>query len=262
MITFSKYQGTGNDFILIDNRDGQLKLTRAQIANLCHRKFGIGADGLILLNSHPDLDFEMMNYNSDGGECTMCGNGGRTLVQFAHDLGIKKVHYRFLAVDGVHEAYLKDKLIELKMQDVNKVDDTPVGFVLDTGSPHLVIEANSLLSLDVTSEGRKYRTSSLFMPAGINVNFIETKEDQLFIRTYERGVEDETLSCGTGAIAAAIVSKLLTAKIGATEKVELQCPGGKLRVRYKRAAARVFEDIWLIGQAKFVYSGQVESRSP
>ena len=255
-IQFSKYQGSGNDFILIDNRDGKWNFTRSEIAQLCHRRFGVGGDGLILLNSDPHYDFEMKNYNSDGGECTMCGNGGRTLVQFAHDLGIKKVHYRFRAIDGEHEAYLRHGKVELKMQAVREIKKTPVGFALDTGSPHLVISVKNLINFDVVHEGRKLRNSPLFMPNGINVNFVERHEDQVFLRTYERGVEDETLSCGTGAIATAIVDSLHQ-KIpdGQTIEQAVQCQGGQLEIRFKKLSEQNFDQIWLIGPAIKTFEG-------
>jgi diaminopimelate epimerase len=256
-IQFSKYHGTGNDFILIDNRLGKFQLHRSQIAELCHRRYGVGADGLILLNSHPTLDFEMVNYNSDGGECTMCGNGGRTLVQFAFDVGIQKNHFRFLAIDGEHEAYLKSGLIELKMQNVFGFTETPVGTSLDTGSPHLVVPVSGLLDLDVVAAGRKLRNSSLFLPAGINVNFIEKRDELLFIRTYERGVEDETLSCGTGAIASAIVSCLESTQTGMNRVVAVQSPGGKLTIRFERKSETEFKNIWLVGEAKRSFTGSI-----
>jgi diaminopimelate epimerase len=219
LIPFSKYQGTGNDFILIDARSPEMALrmnsiTRESIAKWCDRRFGIGADGLILMKSKSGFDFEMKNYNSDGGECTMCGNGGRTLVQFALDSGVhaKDSHYRFWAMDGEHEAWVEQditqpqqKKIHLKMQDISSVTENPLGFVLNTGSPHLVRMQPSLMDFDVVTEGRRIRSNTAFLPGGINVNFIEPFGHQLYVRTYERGVEDETLSCGTGIIAAAIV---------------------------------------------------------
>ena len=258
-LNFSKYQGTGNDFILIDNRLGSLDLNRAKISELCNRRFGIGGDGLILLNSHPEYDFRMSNYNADGGECTMCGNGGRALVQFAFDLGIKKEFYRFLAGDGAHEAIIdRSGSVQLKMKDVLELRKTPVGMALDTGSPHLVVLTKDLLGLDVASEGRRLRTSSLFMPSGINVNFVEIKDSNFFIRTYERGVEDETLSCGTGAIASAIVCTLSDTEISKKREVIIQCQGGKLSVRFERLSENEFKDIWLFGEVKLVFQGSVE----
>ncbi len=204
-LRFTKYQAAGNDFLLIDNRSGKLRISRSEVARLCHRRFGIGADGLILLQSCPGFDFEMKNFNSDGGECSMCGNGGRALIQFVRDLGMEKDHFRFLAIDGAHEARITQAGIELKMTDVPRITETPVGPTLDTGSPHLVISVGNLLNFEVVKEGRALRNSPLFMPGGINANFYEIQSDRIFLRTYERGVEDETLSCGTGAIATAMI---------------------------------------------------------
>ncbi len=257
-ISFSKYQSTGNDFILIDNREGKHRFSRAEVAKLCHRKFGIGADGLILLNSSKDLDFEMKNYNADGGECSMCGNGGRALIQFARDLGIQKERYRFLAIDGVHDARFNLGLIELKMQSVLDIIETPVGPTLDTGSPHLVIEVSQLLQFEVVKEGRALRNSPLFMPGGINANFFEIQNGRVFLRTYERGVEDETLSCGTGAIATAIVTKKDSdSKLGTPVETSIYCQGGELKVRFTQIDQRSFEDIWLIGPSLKTFEGQL-----
>jgi len=261
-LQFSKYQGTGNDFILIDNRKSEWSsLTRAQIAKLCDRRFGIGADGLILLNHHRDADFEMKNYNSDGGECSMCGNGARSLVQFAHHLGIRdrgiavKKPYQFAAIDGAHEAYFQDDKIHLKMQDVKEVRETPVGFFLNTGSPHLVTHRLNLMTYNVVEEGRKLRTSPMFMPGGVNVNFVESYGDKIFVRTYERGVEDETLSCGTGNIASALTA--FPHPMG-KHRVEVETRGGKLFVEFKKVSDEHYEEIWLIGPALKTFDGFVE----
>jgi diaminopimelate epimerase len=256
-LSFAKYHGTGNDFILIDNRAGQIKLSASEIARLCHRRFGIGSDGLLLLNSHPTLDFQMINYNSDGRECSMCGNGARTLVQFAADLGLKKDHYRFLAVDGEHEATLKKNQIELKMQNVQGLKETPLGVAVETGSPHLVVTTKNIENLNLLEAGRALRYAEAFAPAGINANFTEWKDDTLWIRTYERGVEDETLSCGTGAIAAAIVASLDKTPIGNSREVKLRTQGGRLTVCFRRTGKEQFEDIWLIGEATRVYQGKI-----
>ena len=255
-ISFSKYQGTGNDFILIDNRSKTFDdLTRAEIAKLCDRRFGVGADGLILLNSNSNSDFEMKNYNSDGGECSMCGNGARSLVQFAHDLGLQKENYVFHAIDGFHEAGIRDGLIHLKMQDVNQVTETPVGFVLDTGSPHLVRRTSDLMTFDVVTEGRRLRNSAMFMPGGINVNFVEAYHDQIFVRTYERGVEDETLSCGTGVIASALTS---FDHAPGTHSVSVQARGGSLKVHFDKIKNDQYSNIWLIGPAQKTFAGSFE----
>ena len=252
-LLFTKYQSAGNDFILMDARTSPVRekiasLSRAEIAKICDRRFGIGGDGLILLLAHPEYDFEMKNYNSDGGECSMCGNGGRALVHFAHSLGIKKDHYRFLATDGIHEARIEANLIHLKMQDVPGSVPTPLGLTFNTGSPHLIRHVKNLMSVDVVEEGRMMRNSPHFMPGGINVNFIEEIDGQLFIRTYERGVEDETLSCGTGVIAAALA---MNSPTGITS---IQARGGMLTVKFEKDGA-AFKNIWLIGPAEKTYEG-------
>ena len=258
-IRFTKLQAAGNDFILIDNRKGNLQLPRAVIERLCHRRFGIGADGLIFLQTAEGFDFEMKNYNSDGGECSMCGNGGRALVHFAQELGMKKSHYRFLAIDGVHEAQCLDSGVELKMGNVERIHETSVGPVLDTGSPHLVVGVSNLLSHEVVKEGRALRNSPLFLPGGINVNFHEIQSGRIFLRTYERGVEDETLSCGTGAIATAIVSArdrgLL--KTGLEHSTMVHCQGGVLSVRFTPSPGSSFENIWLSGPVQKTFEGEL-----
>ncbi|NDG83795.1 MAG: diaminopimelate epimerase [Proteobacteria bacterium] len=255
---FAKYQSTGNDFILIDNRKEHFRLSRAEIARLCHRKFGIGADGLILLNPSKHLDFEMKNYNSDGGECSMCGNGGRALIQFARDLGIVKDTYRFSAIDGEHEARVAGDTIELKMRPVPGIVETPVGPTLDTGSPHLVVSVTRLLNHEVVKEGRMFRNSPLFMPGGINTNFFEIRDHRVFLRTYERGVEDETLSCGTGAIATAIVTRQNSGLVpGMPQEVPIHCQGGELRIRFTAESDGSFRDIWLIGPSVRTFQGKL-----
>jgi diaminopimelate epimerase len=272
-LSFLKYQGTGNDFILVDNRDGKFSsLTRAQIAKICDRRFGVGADGLILLNAHPDYDFEMKNYNADGGECSMCGNGARTLVQFAQQLGLKprtnEATYRFWGSDGEHAAFVKNDLVHLKMKDVLEVQATPAGFVLNTGSPHLVCPTTQLMTHDVVTEGRKLRNSPMFMPGGINVNFVEAFGQQIFVRTYERGVEDETLSCGTGIIASAIIFRAFLSppqtsppNSGAFDSAfphpiltQVETRGGHLQVQFTQKSS-AFTDIWLIGPAQPTFAG-------
>jgi diaminopimelate epimerase len=252
-LPFTKFQSTGNDFILIDARDDAKhtvldKLSRTQIAKICDRRFGVGADGLILLLPHSDYDFEMKNYNSDGGECTMCGNGARALVRFAHRLGIKKDHYRFIASDGEHVAKINNDLVEVKMRDVEIGSSTLHGPTFNTGSPHLICKVTGLMNYPVVDEGRKIRNLAIFMPSGINVNFIEEIKGQLFIRTYERGVEDETLSCGTGVIAAAL------ATAGEETETEIQTRGGMLKVKFEKSGMG-FKNIWLIGPAEPTFEG-------
>ncbi|RYZ00513.1 MAG: diaminopimelate epimerase [Chitinophagaceae bacterium] len=261
--TFYKYQGTGNDFVILDNRDGQLDGLTAgtpeateTIRSLCDRRFGIGADGLMLLNSRPGYDFEMKYYNSDGRESSMCGNGGRCLVRFAHDMGIVHTEYRFLAVDGPHDASVDfDGTVALKMQDVTAVQQNGNDFVLNTGSPHFVHFTQKVMEKDVARIGREIRNSAPFAKEGINVNFVEPgpDSDEITVRTYERGVEDETLSCGTGVTAAALVSA--HHEIG-FNRVEVKTLGGHLSVEYEKNGDQ-YTNIWLIGPAVKVFEGTI-----
>lgn len=255
-LSFFKYQGTGNDFIIIDNRERQISLTTAQVNKLCHRRFGIGADGLMLLQEKEGYDFEMVYFNSDGKESTMCGNGGRCLVKFAYHRGIKRNKYHFIAVDGPHEATIEDNgWVHLKMKDVNGLKQYYGDFVLDTGSPHYVKDVSDINKVDVFAKGREIRNSDDFAAKGINVNFVQEKGDSaIFVRTYERGVEDETLSCGTGVTAAALV---YAHNDKGFNRIEVQTPGGHLAVEYDKMGEEHFENIWLCGPAEFVFSGTI-----
>jgi diaminopimelate epimerase len=257
-IIFYKYQGTGNDFIIMDNRDHSCDfLTTKQVKHLCNRKFGIGADGLMLLNQREGYDFEMIYYNADGNTSSMCGNGGRCLVKFAYQMGIHKFTYKFIAIDGEHEAELdNDNLVRLKMNDVNKVEEHNGYVVLNTGSPHYVKFTNDVANTDVVDTGRNIRNSALYAEKGINVNFVEsTGEDGIFVRTYERGVEDETLSCGTGVTAAALMS---AHNERGFNRVEVRTHGGHLSVEFNKVSDQEFNDIWLCGPATFVFKGEIE----
>jgi diaminopimelate epimerase len=254
-LNFFKYQGTGNDFVILDNRNGEMdKLSISQIHFLCDRRFGIGADGLMLLNQKTGLDFEMKYYNADGKESSMCGNGGRCLVKFALQQGIVRTTYNFLAIDGLHEAEIDEHgLIRLKMQDVDAIELHNADSVLDTGSPHYVKRVNNLMQQDVVGKGREIRYSHAFQPGGINVNFVEQlTEDEIMVRTYERGVEDETLSCGTGVVASAIVN--YHNEFGFNE-VRVSTRGGKLSVEFDRLQDGRFTNVWLSGPAELVFAG-------
>jgi len=254
-IQFSKYQGTGNDFVIIDNRDGSIALSSAQIAFLCDRKFGVGSDGLIMLGTANEYDFSMAYYNADGTEGTMCGNGGRCLVQYAHDHGIVKENYFFIAVDGPHEAKIESNgWIHLKMSDVTTVETGENFFVTNTGSPHYVQLVNDIKQFDVFANGKEIRYNDRFKADGVNVNFIEFHDDHLFVRTYERGVENETYSCGTGVTAAAITTHLH--KTGA-HRVSIHTLGGELAVSFNNQGGGHFNHIWLQGPATFVYKGTI-----
>ena len=258
MMNFHKYQGTGNDFVILDNRNwSYTALTVERVKALCDRRFGIGADGLMLLNTKSGYDFEMKYYNADGRESSMCGNGGRCLVRFAYDLGIRKADYHFIASDGPHQAEIDDKgIVSLKMKNVEKIDDRHGDFVLDTGSPHYVKMVVDVMDYDVYHKGMDIRYSSEFAKEGINVNFVEQKRpDEIIVRTYERGVEDETLSCGTGVTASALAC--YHNELGYND-VRVITKGGKLTVKYDRVGENYFENIWLCGPAVKVFEGTID----
>lgn len=256
---FYKYQGTGNDFIIADNRDGRYnQLHTAQINTLCHRRFGIGADGLMLLNNREGYDFEMKYYNADGKEGSMCGNGGRCITKFAWHLGLHRETYHFLASDGPHEAEIDIAgIVSLKMKDVDRIRKFHSDFILNTGSPHYIKLVTDVMDLDVYRKGHEIRYSREFAEEGINVNFVEQEENsnRIRVRTYERGVEDETFSCGTGVTAAALVSYHNEAGFN---EVEVTTLGGKLSVEYERSSDEQYHNIWLCGPAEKVYEGQLE----
>jgi diaminopimelate epimerase len=254
---FFKYQGTGNDFIILDNRNwSYTALATERIRHLCDRRLGIGADGLMLLNPHAGYDFEMKYYNSDGRESTMCGNGGRCMVKFAFDLGIRKSQYHFLAVDGPHLAEIAtDGTVNLKMKDVGRIRDLNGDFILDTGSPHYVRMVADVMEFDVVQNGMDIRYGGDFAKEGINVNFVEQRRpDEIVVRTYERGVEDETLSCGTGVTAAALAS--FHNEVG-HNYIKVFTKGGKLTVRFDRTADQHYENVWLCGPAVKVFEGHI-----
>jgi diaminopimelate epimerase len=256
-IPFYKYQGTGNDFIILDNRTGNFtQLNYVQIAYLCDRRFGIGADGLMLLQLKEGYDFEMVYYNADGREGSMCGNGGRCLVAFAKHLGVIDKTAGFLATDGFHEAVVKENgWIELKMKDVDSIEKTADYSILNTGSPHYIRWESDIAKTAIETEGKHIRYSPRFLKEGINVNFVQVHEDALSVRTYERGVEAETLSCGTGVTAAAIAAS--DAATGKQEK-KILTPGGELKVKFEKKSDSSFENIWLCGPATFVFNGTIE----
>ena len=257
-ISFYKYQGTGNDFVVLDNRKGEYNnLTLKQIKRLCDRRFGIGGDGLMLLNKHQAADFEMEFYNANGKEGSMCGNGGRCMVKFAKDLGIFRSIYKFSAIDGFHEGTMDDNgMVSLKMNDVDKVITHGYDYVLNTGSPHYVHLAVDVMHIDVCKRGREIRYSEDFAKEGINVNFVEVLDepDKILVRTYERGVEDETFSCGTGVMAAAIVT---FHNDNGFNRVDVKTKGGKLSVEFDKKGSS-FKNIWLNGTVEKVFEGSIE----
>ena len=256
-IQFKKFQGTGNDFVMIDGREKEISITNEQIKKLCNRKFGIGADGLIIIKNKEGYDFEMDYYNADGNIGSMCGNGGRCAVQFARKCGILRSEYHFLAVDGPHFASidLHNGWINLKMKDVDKIQNYKGDFVLDTGSPHYVkTVSKDLKNFDVYNNGKKIRYNSDF-PEGLNVNFVEEIDaTKIFVRTFERGVENETLSCGTGATASALV---FAHNDHSFNRVDVETLGGMLAVDFVKKQDETFSDIWLCGPAKYVFEGEI-----
>ncbi|MGC6430494.1 MAG: diaminopimelate epimerase [Jejuia sp.] len=254
---FYKYQGTGNDFVMIDNRQQTFDKNNTKlVAELCDRRFGIGADGLILLENHTDYDFKMVYYNSDGNESTMCGNGGRCLVAFAKQLGVIRDKAIFEAIDGVHQATIANGIVKLHMQDVSGISKNEAYTFLNTGSPHHVQFEEAIDNFEIKSKGAEIRYGDLYKnQGGSNVNFVKKINNETFrLRTYERGVEDETLSCGTGATATAIAMHY----IGETEKnqVTIKVEGGELEVCFD-ASDKKYTNVWLIGPAKYVFEGVI-----
>jgi diaminopimelate epimerase len=256
-IHFFKYQGTGNDFILIDNRKKETGLDNEQVRLLCDRRFGIGADGLLLLENESGYDFKMVYYNSDGRTSSMCGNGGRCIAAFAKFLGVIGDRGRFLASDGPHEVVIHDQMVSLKMQDVKQFETGEDFFYLNTGSPHYVKLVSGVEKFDVFNEGKKIRNSPRFREEGTNVNFIEKINDQVFVRTYERGVEDETYSCGTGVTAAALVAAVNGISTG-KNNCFIKTLGGVLEVTFEKVLEQNFYNIWLKGPAQRVFQGSIE----
>lgn len=254
-IHFYKYHGAGNDFIIIDNRVQSVHFTSDEIAHMCHRRFGIGADGLMLIESDPHFDFKMIYYNSDGQESTMCGNGGRCIILAASDLGLIQHKAHFNAIDGAHDGLiLADGRIQLSMIPVDTIDEYNGYKVLNTGSPHIIIPVDDVLDVDVYKLGKKMRQDERFSPNGINVNFIDHKDGTIHIRTYERGVEDETWACGTGVTAAALSS---VTRIPGQHSIEVHAKGGTLLVDFTIDEQLHFKDILLTGPAQFVFKGTI-----
>lgn len=253
-LQFFKYQGAGNDFIILDNRNDSIKLIQKTIQFLCNRHFGIGADGLIMIKNDTVSDFYMQYFNSDGNESTMCGNGGRSIVRFASDCRIIDKKTIFRAIDGFHNARIFQKTIKLKMNNVEEIRLISNDYVLNTGSPHYVKFVDNVKSYNVYENGKTIRNSKFFVK-GINVNFVEIVSDNmLFVRTYERGVENETLSCGTGITASALCYAYKNSL--QQGKVKIQSLGGELSVNFKEKNNKFF-DIYLEGAAEFVFKGEI-----
>ncbi|MCG2430797.1 diaminopimelate epimerase [Aequorivita xiaoshiensis] len=251
--TFYKYQGTGNDFVIIDNRDLFFpKEDTALVAKICDRRFGVGADGLLLLENNPSADFTMVYYNSDGNLSTMCGNGGRCIVHFAKFLGIISKNTNFEAVDGLHEASVEGDWVSLKMNNINTITTAENYIYLNTGSPHHVQLVSDLETFNVFGQGKEIR-NNIYGKNGSNVNFVEQENPDTFsVRTYERGVEDETLSCGTGVTAVAI-AMFETGKTSSND-ITLITPGGNLQVSFEKTA-KGYKNVYLEGPATQVFKG-------
>jgi diaminopimelate epimerase len=268
-IHFYKYQANGNDFVVIDNRESKLSLTKAQIEKICDRRFGVGADGVMLIENHPTLHFNLEYFNSDGTQ-SLCGNGSRAAVQFASWLGLVNGKATFNAYDGPHDAeLLPSGIVRLRMNDVDGVRELGKDLHINTGSPHYIRFVDDVSNYPVFDEGRKIRYSDTFAPGGTNVNFVALQAgNTIFVRTYERGVENETLACGTGVTAAALAASFH----GYTSPVSIKTLGGNLSVEFKsgQAGSRpekaplstgqvgTFQEIYLVGPAKMVFEGHLE----
>ena len=260
-IPFCKYHGTGNDFILLDQREvDHIELDQHELIRfICDRRFGIGGDGLIILKNHRDYHFEMIYYNSDGHQSSMCGNGGRCIVAFAKKIGIIEDEYSFIAIDGPHKAKISaDEIVSLEMINVPEIKKGEEHFELNTGSPHYVTFVEDVDDINVIENGQAIRYSKPFREEGINVNFVEKRKDKIVVLTYERGVEGETFSCGTGVTAAAIASRAE----GDSEKnnVDIQTRGEMLNVRFEKSN-KGFQNIWLSGHATLVFEGDFQTAS-
>jgi len=258
-LAFYKYQGTGNDFIIVNNLRGKLSLDCDEIAFLCNRHFGIGADGLMIIEQAAGYDYYLKYYNSDGHESSMCGNGGRCSAAFAYRIGVISEVTSFLAADGPHEAEILNSDpggcdVRLKMKDTRLGKEFSDGYFIDTGSPHFVKFVSSLESLNVPEEGRLLRFDQRFAPGGTNVNFVENDKDRIWVRTYERGVENETLSCGTGATASALVLAALNPRDN--QPLMIHTTGGNLKISFSRKGDD-FTNVYLEGPARFVFAGEI-----
>lgn len=255
-IQFHKYQATGNDFILINNREGIFPVNPKLINTMCDRRFGIGSDGLILIGKSNEVDFTMTFYNPDGTQ-SFCGNGSRAAIHFAYTLKLIGDSARFKAYDGVHEGFIMPEMVKVSMRDVQNGRMILNGIFIDTGSPHYVEVTENVELLNLMTQGKEIRNDQKFHPKGTNVNFIEkTGKEQIKVRTYERGVENETYSCGTGVTASALVS----VKEDGSHHVSVTTKGGGLTVSFEKGSSG-FSNIWLEGPAERVYKGEYNIQS-
>ncbi len=252
-VRFYKYQGTGNDFIMLEDQTNSIRPTKEQILKICHRRFGIGADGLIILRPKANCDFEMDYYNSDGTQ-SFCGNGSRCAQAFAKQLKWIDAHSTFLAIDGEHRGKFDGAWYATEMQMISQIERIGNDYLIDTGSPHYIRFVEKLAAINVVEEGRAVRFNDTFKHEGVNVNFVELKPEGIAVRTYERGVEDETYSCGTGVTAAAIA--YLVEHQLQLPSVAVETKGGDLRIELERAGHENFKNIWLCGPADYVFEGE------
>lgn len=255
-LKFWKYQGTGNDFIMIDGRNMPVKFSVSEIKRLCDRRFGIGADGLIILKPHDKYDFEMDYYNSDGSQ-SFCGNGSRCAQAFAKALGMIENQSVFVAIDSVHHGRMDKDWYETKMGDVNKIDRFDNEYFLNTGSPHHIVYVENIDEVDVQGKGAQIRYSEKYKVEGTNVNFVEVDNEVLKVRTYERGVEGETFSCGTGVTAVALAHTFKTKQFSKS-LIRIKTKGGQLAIKFIANENETFRDIWLCGPAELVYQGHIK----
>ena len=259
-IHFYKYQATGNDFVIIDAREENIILSKENIQFLCHRHFGIGSDGLIIFQNEESADFSMQFFNPDGSGGMMCGNGGRSIVKFAADKGVIKDKCTFLAPDGLHSATIEGENISLKMTTPTLFQAHKDGFYINTGTSHFVVFENDLEEIDIIKKGRALRYDERFLTyKGCNVNFVEEIADKnLKIQTYERGVEDLTLACGTGICAAALTYSVKKGLENANHTINISAQGGNLQVEFEKKENNTFDNVHLIGEAKKVFEGEIE----
>ncbi len=260
ILKFYKYQAVGNDFIMIDNRNLNFDSNNnILIEKLCNRRFGIGADGLILINNSDRFDFNMQYFNSDGYEGSMCGNGGRCSIAFASFLNIIKEKTVFNAIDGIHEGLIissknNDSLVKIKMKDVDEIKKIDDDYFINTGSPHYIRYVENIDKYDVFNIGKNLQKSEIFENKGSNINFVEKFGDKLKVRTYERGVEDETLSCGTGSVASAIYAN--KTNLINSNSIDIIMPGGELNITFE-INNNLYHNVWLKGLATQVFYGEL-----
>lgn len=253
---FDKYQGAGNDFIIIDNRNKQFNPDDVELVNrLCDRRFGIGGDGLILVDSNDKYDYEMFYFNSDGKLGSMCGNGGRCVAHFTSRHQIAGNIQHFWATDGEHRATVSGNTVSLQMTDIANYSTIYDNYFINTGSPHYMVFVDNAMEIDVFEEGKRLRWDKAFAPGGTNVNFVEVQPNRLFVRTFERGVEDETFACGTGVTASALAA-FLNGHFD-TPDIDIKTRGGDLNVKFNINGSS-FDNVWLTGPATFVFEGEIE----